>query len=90
MIRLRDIAAKGYGWYVALKVGKALMLPIACVIWLAWATVSAVCIPIIRFLAGFVGVARDIPCDFRHHIGEKRWFTGFSRGHYLSLYGGGE
>jgi hypothetical protein len=78
------IAQRGYGWYLAMKIGKALAaapmfllwLPLyaalGAVLWLAECVIEAC-----KTTASVYGEAAS--------YWRKRWFTGFSRSYYYSL-----
>lgn len=83
---LRYIAGQGYGWYLALKIGKAACLPLWVVGWLVYALLGGAFV----FLGGCFVAAKEtagvIVRDFAANVLRPRWFSGFSRVYYNGLH----
>ena len=82
---LMRVASRGYGWYLALKIGKA----VVAVPWF-FVTMAAVLVAgVLAYSWGIIKLARD----FAHEamamgVGywRRNWFKGFSRQHYNHLH----
>lgn len=86
MSHMQRICNKGYGWYVAAKVVKAVCAVPAFLLLM-------IVMPVLAFL---LAVRRAIECLWSEfladlpsmvaHYWKGRWFSGFSRKHWASLY----
>lgn len=82
---LQSLAAKGYGWYLALKIVKALLSVPLFVCWIGVLSVLAVCIGVWDAIKAF---AWDLPAGMVQEARDfwaKRWLSGFSRAYYSGL-----
>ena len=79
------IARRGYGWYVALKMAKAISLPLFVTGWIVYSILVIAFVFSARVIAAICEVVAITVGDFRYNVLRRRWFTGFSRAHYLSL-----
>jgi hypothetical protein len=88
---LMAIARKGYGWYLAIKVGKALLFPVYAVVIVAAYTVAVLMFvgrSFFDFLVELVKALAAAPAAIAEGIHDGVWFRGFSRAHYRDLYEG--
>lgn len=80
----RRLAARGYGYYLALKIAKAAWCPFAALLMplvIAFYIVVSLLMTIWEWLAESFRDVLAVARDFR----SRRWFSGFSRAHYESL-----
>lgn len=82
---LMMLAGRGYGWYLALKIGKAMSLPVFVTGWVVYAIAGFLFV----WLAGCAQAAyetgRIVASDFIANVLRRRWFNGFSKTYYESL-----
>lgn len=82
---LASIARRGYYWYLALKVGKVLSLPIWVFGWVLYALFGIIVLTIKGIITVAKDIAETIVSDFNQNVVQGHWFEGFSRKHYKSL-----
>lgn len=77
----RRVAARGYGWYLALKIGKAAIAVPLFVLHSAWAfPLGLAC----YLYDAFKDCGKELFSLSRDYW-RRNWFSGFSRRHYNSL-----
>ena len=83
---LTNLAKRGYGWYLALKIGKALLLPFAVAGYPILLVIAIAYFMTKEAVGALVACIRGIPSDWDDLIASRRWFSGFSRSYYNGLH----
>lgn len=84
---LRSIAERGYGYYLALKIGKALAaIPYYPLFIAGWVVILAAIGLVFAVKAVFWTFPLAMTELFQTYWTDTRWFSGFSRAEYRRLY----
>jgi hypothetical protein len=81
---LMRLAAKGYGWYLALKIGKAALAVPCFLLWLPLWTLLTVVVCAWEMLKIPATLAKEW-IESVLEFWSKPWFRGFTRSYYKSL-----
>ena len=83
---MQRVCNRGYGWYVAAKIGKAICAVPMFVLTMLAITVVAILLAIRRAIESlWTEFLSDVPSMVAHYW-NSRWFSGFGRKHWASLY----
>lgn len=78
------LAKRGYGWYLALKIGKAII----AIPWFFVLMVVMICVSAVLLIWNGVKSSRATVMDLLECVADywrSKWFKGFSRTYYRSL-----
>lgn len=86
MIDARSIAEKGYGYYLTLKILKAIWCPFWIVIFTGIILLYMFVYPLLRGLIALKECVVELPEIYKDYIFSKHWYTCFSFEYYDKLY----
>lgn len=86
MKTMRSIAEKGYGYYLTLKISKAIWCPFWFVIFTGIILLYMAIYPLVQALTTWKECVIELPQIYNDYIFSRRWYTGFSPEYYDMLY----
>lgn len=85
----RKIAEKGYGYYLTLKILKALFFPVHILLWILYAIICTIIYLVLQIAITLKDAIKTSICEFTNNFIHGRHFKNFKRRDYNKFYGPG-